>query len=97
LWEAISVYEAGQFVEPKTLAFLSNGSYPNISELNNRSKGGKIYKVGYTIIEFLLQKYGQKKLIELIKNYGDLTKEIGVTEDQFCKDWYAFVQQKYLR
>src|SRR5882757_9515517 len=34
LWESISVYEADQLVDPKTLPFLINGSYPNISELN---------------------------------------------------------------
>ena len=96
LWESISVYEANQLIDPKTLPFLSNGSYPNISELNNRSKGGKIYKVGYTIIEYILHQYGQDKLIELVKNYGSLPKTLGVTDDQFCKDWFAFVKQKYL-
>lgn len=95
LWEAISVYEANQFIDPKTLSFLNDGSYPGISELNNRSKGGKIYKTGYTIIEYILDRYGRDKLIELIKNYGDLYKTLGVTDDQFCKGWYVFVKQRY--
>lgn len=95
LWEAISVYEAGQFVEPGTLAFLSIDSYPTIAELNQPSKGGKIYKVGYTIIEYILSKHGQDKLIELIKNYGGLAKTLGITDEQFCKDWHAFVRKKY--
>ena len=97
LWESISVYEADQLIDPRTLPFLNNGSYPNISELNTRSNGGKIYKVGYTVIEFILYRYGQEKLIQLVKNYGDLSKTLGVTDDQFCKDWYDFVKQKYLR
>ena len=96
LWEAISVYEADQLIDPKTLPFLSNDSYPNISELNSRSKGGKIYKVGYTIIEYILHQYGQDKLIELIKNYGSVSKTFKVTDDQFCNDWYAFLKQKYV-
>jgi hypothetical protein len=96
LWEAMSVYEADQLIDPKTLPFLRNG-YPNISELNNRSKGGKIYKVGYTVIEYILHQYGQEKLVELIKNYGSISKVFGVTEDQFCKDWYDFVKEKYLK
>ena len=96
LWEAISVYEADQLIDPKTLPFLSNG-YPNISELNNRSKGGKIYKVGYTVIEYILHQYDQEKLVELIKNYGSISKVFSVTEDQFCKDWYDFIKQKYLK
>lgn len=96
LWESISVYEANQLVDPKTLPFLSNVSFPKISELNNRSKGGKIYEVGYTIIEYILHRYGQDKLIELVKNYGNISKTLGVSDDQFCQDWYAFVKQKYL-
>jgi len=97
LWEAISVYEANQFVNPKTLPYLSNGQYPNISELNNRLKGGKIYSCGYTIVEYIFSKYGQDNFISLIKNYGDLKRTFNVTDDQFCKDWYEFVKEKYLK
>jgi len=97
LWEAISVYEAQQFVEPKTLPYLNNRQYPAISELNNRLKGGKIYSCGYTIIEYILFKYGKDNLINLIKNYGDLKKTFNVADDQFCKGWYEFVKEKYLK
>ena len=97
LWEAISVYEAGQFVEPKTLPFLSNGLYPNLSELDIRSKGGKIYSIGYTVIEYILHKYGQDKFISLIKSYGDLRKVLNVTDGEFSKGWYDFVKEKYLK
>ncbi|MBS1950362.1 MAG: hypothetical protein OJF59_000277 [Cytophagales bacterium] len=96
LWEAISVYEANQFIDPKTLPYL-NKHYPSISELNNRTKGGKIYSCGYTIIEYILSKYGQDKLINLIKNYGDLKSTFNVTDDQFCKNWFEFVTGKYLK
>lgn len=97
LWEGISVYEAGQFVDPQTLPYLSNTQYPNLSELNNRLKGGKIYTCGYTIVEYILSKYGRPKLIDLIKNYGDLKIVLGINEDQFCKDWHEFVKEKYLK
>ena len=97
LWEAISVYEAKQFVDPKTLPYLNNGQYPTISELNNRLKGGKVYTCGYTIIEYILSKYGQDKLINLVKNYGDMKSTFNVTDDQFCKNWYEFVKEKYLK
>ncbi len=97
LWEGISVYEAGQFIDPKTLPYLNNEKYPNLSELNNRLKGGKIYSCGYTLIEYILIKYGRPKLIGLIQNYGDLKNVFNVTEDQFCKDWHEFVKEKYLK
>jgi hypothetical protein len=97
LWESISVYEAGQFVDPKTLSFLNQGTYPNLSELNIRSKGGKIYSVGYTIIEYILKEYGQEKLIFLVENYGDVSTTFHTTEQQFSQGWYDFVKEKYLR
>lgn len=97
LWEAISVYEAGQFIDPKTLPYLSNGQYPGISELNNRLKGGKIYSCGYTIIEYVLTTYGQEKLIALVKNYGNLKKTFNLTDDEFSNGWYRFVKEKYLK
>jgi hypothetical protein len=97
LWEAISVYEAKQFVDPKTLPYLKNGQFPGISELNNRLKGGKIYGCGYTIIEYILSKYGQDNLINLIKGYGNLNSTFNITNDRFCKDWYEFVKEKYLK
>jgi hypothetical protein len=96
LWEAISTYEAQQFVNPKTLPYFSNGQYPGIAELNNRMKGGKIYSCGFTIIEYILYKYGQDQFINLIKNYGDLKATFNVTEEQFCDEWYEFVKTKYL-
>lgn len=97
LWEAISVYEAKQFVDPRTLPYLNHGQYPSLSELNNRTKGGKIYSCGYTIVEYILDRYGQDSFVDLIKNYGNLKKAFGVTDEQFSKDWYGFVREKYLK
>jgi hypothetical protein len=96
LWEGISVYEAQQFVDPKTLPFLNNGQHPSITELNTRLNGGKIYSCGFTIIEYILFRYGQDDLIRLIENYGNLKGTFNVTADQFSNDWYEFVKSKYL-
>lgn len=95
LWEGVSVYEAEQFYDPKTLAYFNNGKYPEISELNNRSDGQKIYTCGYTIIEYLLKEYGKDKLIELIESYGDIKNILNTTERQFSSDWYQFIKKKY--
>lgn len=96
LWEGISVYEAQQFVDPKTLSYLNNQQYPSITELNDRFKGGKIYGCGFTIIEYIIYKYGQDNYIQLIKNYGDLKRTFNISEEQFCKEWHEFVKTKYL-
>ena len=97
LWEAICVYEAEQFYDPRTLEYFNNGKYPEISELNIRSKGQKIYTCGYTIIEYVLNEYGRDNLIELIESYGDIKNVLNVTEEQFSTDWYNFINEKYLK
>ena len=95
LWEGLSVYEAAQFYDPKTLPYFDNGNYPQIQELNNRSDGQKIYTCGYTIIEYILKEYGKDKLMELIASYGDLKSVLNVSEEQFSNDWYSFMKSKY--
>lgn len=95
LWEGISIYEANQFVDPRTLPFMANAHYPELAELNNRSKGQKIYQVGYILIEYILQKYGRDKLIALIKSYGNIPLILNVSEKDFMKDWDNFVIKKY--
>jgi hypothetical protein len=96
LWEAVSVYEANQLVDPSSLPYLANGSYPGLTELSSRSKGQKIYDVGYTIIDYILSRYGQDKFIELITSYGNVQTVLSVTEAEFSKGWYEFVKHKYL-
>jgi hypothetical protein len=96
LWESVSVYEARQFIAPKSLSYFTKNSYPGLQELNDRSKGNKIYDVGYTIVEYILEQYGKNKLIGLIKNYGNMEKVLNISDEQFSKNWYEFVRRKYL-
>jgi hypothetical protein len=96
LWEAVSVYEAAQFRDPKSLAYLQNGKYPSLAELSDRMKGGKIYECGYTLVEYILSEYGKENLIALIANYGNVQTTFHVSEAKFSKGWYDFISRKYL-
>ncbi len=96
LWEAIAAFEAHQFIQPKSLFFINQTSYPSLDELSDRSKGGKIYKIGYCIVEYILSRYGRNGLITLILAYGDLAV-LKTTPDEFGKAWHAFVVKKYFR
>jgi hypothetical protein len=97
LWEAICVYEAGQFYDPNMLEYFKDGNYPEIAELNIRSRGQKIYTCGYTIIEYILNRYGQDQLIQLIQSYGDIMEVFNISEEQFSNEWYKFMSEKYLK
>lgn len=95
LWEGVSLYYAEEIYDPKTLGYFNRGKYPQISELNRRAKGQKIYTCGYTIIEYILEQYGKGKLIELIESNGDLEKVLNLSEEQFSSNWYDFIRKKY--
>jgi len=96
IWEGVSVYEADQFYDPNTLEYFKNDEYPQISELNTRSKGQKIYTCGYTLIEYILHEYGRDKLIELIVSYGDVESTFNVSEEQLALNWHEFINEEYL-
>jgi len=96
IWEGVSVYEADQFYHPNTLEYLKNDEYPEISELNTRSKGQKIYTCGYTLIEYILKEYGRDKLIELIASYGDLESTFNISEEPLALNWHKFINEEYL-
>lgn len=95
LWESVSLYESNELKQPRSVEFLKNGKYPSLEELNTRSKGQKIYDVGYTIVEYILHQYGKEKLLQLIASYGDVTSVLQVSEAQFSKNWHNFLVEKY--
>lgn len=96
IWEGVSVYEANQFYDPNTLEYFKNDKFPQLLELDTRSKGQKIYTCGYILIEYILNDYGRDKLIKLIESYGDLENTFKVSEEQFVANWRQFVNEKYI-
>lgn len=89
-WEAVCDYEAG--IVNKSSVNYGMKNKPTLKELNNSNQ---IYNVGYTIVEYLVSKYGKDKLPEFIKSYGNFEKVLGVTEKEFEKEWQKFVEEKY--
>lgn len=89
-WEAICDYEAG-IVNKISVNYGMKGN-PTLKELN---KSNQIYNVGYTIIEYLVSKYGKEKLPEFITSYCDFDNTLGVSEKEFEKNWHEFVNENY--
>lgn len=52
------------------------------------------YMYGYTMVEYILKEYGQEKLMDIINEYGDLEKVLGITYDEFSEGWRLFVENK---
>lgn len=95
LFEAVSLYEARQYPASfHELTYIIGNT--GLAELSNRLQGGKIYKVGYTISQYIIHRYGKDKLLALIDSFGNLT-ELGVSEKEFTESWADFVHKYYFK
>jgi hypothetical protein len=65
---------------------------PTLKSLNNSNQ---VYNVGYTIIEYVVEKWGRDKLPSLIKSYVDIEAVLKISESDFEKGWMEFVDEKY--
>ncbi len=98
LWEAVAMYAAQEFRNPKEINDIRDGNFPTLSDLNEDFNSGRnIYDVGYILVEYLVAQWSEDKLIELVSSNGDLKAVLGVTESEFEAGWQGFVKQKYLR
>jgi hypothetical protein len=89
-WEAICDYEAC-IVNSMSVKY---GMKKNLT-LRDLNRGNQIYNVGYTIIEYIVDKWGKDKLPVLITSYVDIKNVLGVSESDFEKGWVDFVNEKY--
>lgn len=94
LWESVAIYEARQFVDPRTIPYLMNLQPPAIAELN-AFDNIKIYDVGYLIAEFIVSRGGQPALRALIVNRGDTAATLGLSPADFDTAWFAFARSRY--
>lgn len=89
-WESISIYEAGEINSISVKYAMRNK--PDLNYLNHSNH---IYLLGYTIIEYITQKWGKDKLPELIKSYGNVEKVLKINQQEFQNGWHKFVEDKY--
>ena len=94
LWESIAIYEAKQTSDPHQLSYLVNQKPPKLSELNVMAKP-YVYEVGYFIAEYLVEIKGNDVLNTLIKNNGNIQQTLNTDDEEFIKQWFAFVKKKY--
>jgi len=98
LWEAVAIYESRfPHFDPSKISYMKGGNYSSLSDLNrdfNRSR--EIYQVGHTLIEYIVQKWGNVSVIQLIKTNGNIESVLKISTDEFEKGWYQYIEQKYL-
>lgn len=95
LFEAMASYEAGQFYNPEKFEYLKKGQYPTLQELNEIEKNGKIYDLGYVLIDFIQTRWDKKTLFNLLGQNGDIENALGITEHEFETKFYDFLKKKF--
>ncbi|HEX4826101.1 MAG TPA: hypothetical protein VFV19_17515 [Candidatus Polarisedimenticolaceae bacterium] len=90
LWEAVSVYEAGQNADLSSIPYLMDRKPPSLAELN-RLNDTRIYEVGYTIGDYIVKHWGIRALRDLIRKNGDTSAVLHVTPEEFERGWQAFL------
>ena len=97
LWEAVALYENGEFVHPQTIPYLASGTFPTLQQLNaDPNAGRQIYEVGYVLGEFIVSTWSRDTYLQLIRANGDIARVLGVSPAEFESAWRAFVRRRYL-
>lgn len=89
-WEAISIYQAGEINDLEVK--YTKRKKPNLESL---TKSNQIYRIGYTIVEYIVSTWGVEKLPELIRSYCDTEKVLNVNKTEFESGWINFLNKKY--
>ena len=63
--------------------------------LKELSTSNQIYNVGYTLIEYIVAKWGKGKLPELVRSYVDIEGVLDISAAQFEEGWVEYVNEKY--
>ncbi len=93
LWDGIAMYMAQD--EDRSEPYyeeMLNGGIPEIYTLKNNDRDR--YKYGYSLVEYIVEEYGREKLVELLKEYGDIEKVLNITESEFRDGWIEFLKEK---
>ena len=94
LWESISLYEARQERSLSDLPYMQTGGFPRFLDFTDAMQSSDIYQLGYTVGDYVVQNWGWKGIRDLVLNGGDVTRALGVTEDEFYAGWYGFARVK---
>lgn len=97
LWEAVALFEAKQFFPPSQLSCVTLSDVPSLGQLDAPVTNPTIiHRLGYLLAEFIVTKFGQEALAELIRAEGDTKAVLGIDAIDFERDWHRFVTNGYL-
>jgi hypothetical protein len=93
-WESVAIYEARQQVDLRTVPYMAALAPPPFATLN-AIENTRVYDVGYSIAEFAVSRWGTTALARLLGTTGDTAAAFGIPLEEFERDWFAFVRERY--
>lgn len=93
LWEAVALFQSNEFYPPTQISCITLSSIPSLSSLNEDSA---IYRVGYLLGEFIIERYGKAGLRSLVDRGGDTKQALDEPATAFERAWHNHVVSRYL-
>lgn len=93
LWESVALYEARQFVDPRSLPYMTAHQPPTFQALTSVANTA-VYDMGYLVGEFIVERWSRDALRELIVRNGD-TSALGLSLADFEQQWFSYVRDRY--
>jgi hypothetical protein len=94
LWESVALFEARQFVDPRTVPSLADGQPPPLRQLNALDDR-TVYDVGGLLGEFIVDTWGRDTLISLVRADGNILEILGIAESEFLARWMTYLRGRF--
>lgn len=99
LWEGIACFEANQINDSAKKVLREealNNNAPTLEELSkNFYTVQNAYQYSYSIVDFMVNTYGKDKLVEILNDYKNIEKILGISMDAFEKQWIQYIKESY--
>ncbi|MBI9012621.1 MAG: hypothetical protein JEZ08_10370 [Clostridiales bacterium] len=97
--EGFSVYESGQFDDYQRKSIYTELSNEKLSSIDGLYEGtvdaSEYYRNSASIVEYIVSKYGEDIIPKIIKSTTDPETTIGITREEFEREWRSFIQETY--
>lgn len=90
-------YASRQFYHPGKFEFLKKRQCPSLAELNDVKKNGKVYDLGFVLIDFIKVTWGKETVMDLLRSNGDIETVLNVSECEFESKFHNYIRDFYLK
>jgi len=92
LYQGVACYESNAEFDIRRFSEELDYFKQPFSEMD---KGANAYILGYSIIEYILDNWGQDSLNKLIQHNGDTKSILNISQENFENGFWEFLQHKY--